>query len=219
MDTRDTLQEEGKIKEIEKTGAGGPDLVSTENPMIKKRWFGRGIYGSRDVPIRLLDGFIAVVIVIILALIIFFAVNGGFYVTFDTAGGSQVDSQKLRHGSLIAEPEVPSKPGYTFAGWRLPGNEAADWNFAVDKVDGDLTLVAKWTPAQITVKFDLNGGSVDGGEEAGPLTVTFGEPYGELPVPAKEGAEFAGWRYSGSEITPETKVAMTGEHVLTAEWK
>ncbi len=30
-----------------------PNLEPTapaENPMVKKRWFGRGIYGSKDVP-------------------------------------------------------------------------------------------------------------------------------------------------------------------------
>lgn len=209
MDTKEKLQtEEGSHK------ADAP-----ENPMIQKRWFGRGIYGSKDVPIRLLDGFIAAVIVAIVVMIVFFAVNGGFYVTFDTDGGSPVDSQKLRHGSLVTEPETPIKPGYTFEGWYLESNEAASWNFDVDKIGGDLGLVAKWKPAQIAVKFDLNGGTVDGAEQTEPLTVTFGEFYGELPVPVKEGAEFAGWRYSGSEITADTQVTMTGEHVLTAEWK
>ena len=35
--------------------------VPAENPMIKKRWFGRGIYGSKDVPIRVLDACIGVI--------------------------------------------------------------------------------------------------------------------------------------------------------------
>lgn len=190
-----------------------------ENPMIKKRWFGRGIYGSKDVPIRLLDGFIVGIIAVIVIMIIYFAVNGGFWVTFDSAGGSEVEAQKLRHGSFAAEPEAPMKPGYIFDGWYLENNESADWNFSVDKVGGDLTLVARWKPAGITVKFDTDGGTVGGREDVEPLTVTFGENYGELPVPVKEGAVFSGWHYSGSEITPDTQVTMTGEHVLTAEWK
>lgn len=209
MDTKEQLQKEEKTQ----------NTVPAENPMIKKRWFGRGIYGSKDVPIRLLDGFIAAVIVAIVAMIVFFAVNGGFYVTFDTDGGSQVASQKLRHGSLVTEPEIPLKPGYTFEGWYLESNEAAEWNFDVDKVGGDVSLVAKWKPAEITVKFDLDGGNVDGAQEIEPITVTFGETYGELPLPVKDGVKFAGWHYSGSEITADTQVTMTGEHVLTAEWK
>lgn len=59
---------------------------NTENPMIKKRWFGRGIYGSKDVPIRLLDGFIGVIIAVIILMIVFFAVRGGFWITFDSQG-------------------------------------------------------------------------------------------------------------------------------------
>ncbi|MDO4331630.1 MAG: InlB B-repeat-containing protein [Eubacteriales bacterium] len=189
-----------------------------ENPMVKKRWFGRGIYGSKDVPIRLLDGFIGIVIVAIVAMTAYFAVNGGFYVTFDSRGGSEVESQKLRHGSLVSEPETPVRPGYTFEGWYLESNEEAGWNFAVDKIEGDLTLVAKWAPAQIMVKFDRNGGIFDDGEQPDFKMVTFGETYGELPVPYKEGSEFLGWYYSGSEITENTQVTMNGEHVLTAEW-
>ena len=49
--------------------------------------------------------------------------------------------------------------------------------------------------------------------------VTFGETYGTLPEPVKEGRTFAGWEYSGQTITADTVVQMTGEHVLTAIWK
>ena len=63
-----SLKENG-LEELEEKS------VPEENPMVKKRWFGRGIYGSKDVPIRLLDGFIAVVIVVIVGMI--FYGNGG----------------------------------------------------------------------------------------------------------------------------------------------
>ena len=48
--------------------------------------------------------------------------------------------------------------------------------------------------------------------------MTFGETYGELPTPVKEGSTFGGWEYSGQIITADTVVQMTGEHVLTANW-
>lgn len=185
----------------------------------KKKWFGRGIYGSKDVPIRLLDGLIATVIAVIILLTVIFAVNGGFVVSFQTDGGSEVASQKLRYGELVAEPEVPTKPGYEFAGWYYENESEKKWDFAVDNVGGDLTLTAKWMPAQITVKFDLDGGSADGREEIDPIMVTYQEPYGTLPVPEKEGAVFAGWVYSGQAIEAETVVTMPGEHVLTAVWE
>ena len=49
--------------------------------------------------------------------------------------------------------------------------------------------------------------------------MTYGQAYGALPVPEKEGAVFAGWMYSGQIITEDSTVTMTGEHVLTALWE
>lgn len=185
--------------------------------MVKKRIFGRGIYGSKDVPIRLLDGLIGFLIVLIVGMVIYFAVNGGFQVTFDTQGGSEVAAQKIRHSQPIAEPETPEKPGYVFDGWYLEGDVA--WNFSGDTVQSDLTLIAHWKPAGITVKFDPDGGSVSGQGEIEPIIVRYGETYGTLPVPEREGMKFAGWYYSGNEIVSDSTVSVNGEHVLTAQWE
>lgn len=203
----------------ERTEEAENKRVSEENPMVKKRWFGRGIYGSKDVPIRLLDGFIAAAVVVIVGMIVFFTVTGGFYVTFETGGGSEVARQKLRHGELVAKPEEPVRPGYEFGGWSVGGEDPLLWDFGQDKVQGDMTLTAVWTPANIPVRFDADGGTVNGSEEVETAEVVFGEPYGELPVPEKGGAVFDGWYYSGEKITAETVVTMTGEHILTAVWK
>lgn len=212
MDLKENgLEEKEEISDVQS--------VPEENPMIKKRWFGRGIYGSKDVPIRLLDGFIAVVVVVIVGMIIFFTITGGFYVTFETGGGSEVAQQKLRHGELVTEPEEPMRPGYDFGGWSVGGEEPLSWDFGADKVQGDMTLTAVWTPAKIPVRFDTDGGMVNGSETVEMAEVVFGESYGELPVPEKEGAEFVGWYYSGEKITADTVVTMTGEHVLTAVWE
>lgn len=191
---------------------------STENPMIKKRWFGRGIYGSKDVPIRVLDGFIGAAILAIAAMIVFFTIKGGFWVTFDSQGGSEVEKQKVKHGELIEEPQTPVKPGYVFEGWQ-DEEENLDWDFRNFMVESDMTLTAKWAPAEILVKFDLDGGSLVENTEEETKKVTFGEKYGRLPIPEKEGYTFAGWFYSGSEITEDTQVLTSGEHILTAQWK
>lgn len=192
-----------------------------EEQNTKKKWFGRGIYGSKDVPIRVLDGLIGVLIVVILLMIVYFAINGGFEVKFDTQGGSVVETQKLKNGELVAEPALPYKPGYEFAGWYATvGGEEILWDFASREVTGDVTLVAHWTPAAITVKFDLNGGNFGGADsQTMDKQVIFGEAYGELPTPVREGMTFGGWEYSGSIIMEDTVVQMTGEHVLTAVWE
>ncbi len=185
----------------------------------RKKWFGRGIYGSKDVPIRLLDGLIGLLIAAIVILTVVFAVNGGFRVTFDTDGGNEIAFQKLRHGNPVEEPAAPVKPGYVFEGWYVDTeDESIPWNFALDKVSGDMTLTAHWAPAGILVKFDMDGGTWQGEREIPPLEVSFMEAYGQLPVPEKEGAVFDGWYYSGAQITADTQVTVTGEHVLTARW-
>lgn len=186
-----------------------------------KRWFGRGIYGSKDIPIRILDGGILGMVAVIIIMIVVFAINGGYVITFDTQGGSEVASQKLRYGKTAAEPEVPIRAGYEFQGWitSLDESLAQEWDFSEDTVEKDITLYAVWTPAEITVKFDLDGGTVDGQTQAPDKQVVFGEAYGGLPVPTKEGCQFDGWVYSGDIITEETTVKTSGEHVLTARWK
>ncbi|HBA69381.1 MAG TPA: hypothetical protein DCZ40_08500 [Lachnospiraceae bacterium] len=183
----------------------------------RPRRFGRGIYDKTDVPIRLLDGFIAGIIIIIVAMVIVFAFFGGYTVSFDTSGGTEIASQKLRYGNLVEMPKEPVRQGYTFEGWYYEGHEDETWDFSVGKVGGDLTLIARWEPAKVTVKFDAGGGTLPDGIEY--MEVTYQEAYGELPVPEKEGSRFAGWIYSGEEITPESIVTMPGEHVLTALWE
>lgn len=185
-----------------------------------KKWFGRGIYGSKDVPIRILDGFIIGAICFVVILVFWFATHGGYNVTFDTEGGSEIAAQRLKHGELAKEPEIPLKPGYTFCGWITSEDEslAKEWNFATDKVENDMTLYAVWMPAEVMVKFDLDGGNLDGETYIPDKAVTYGEAYGELPVPEKEGFLFDGWVYSGAVIKADTTVTMTGEHVLTARW-
>ncbi len=189
-----------------------------ENPMIRKRLFGRGIYGSKDVPIRLLDGLIAFLLIAIVGMIGYFAFHGGYTVTFDSQGGTEVKSQKLKYGDTVAEPEEPVRQGYEFAGWYTESG-ALEWYFPEASVEGDITLYAHWTPAKITVKFDLDGGNIGGEEEIAPLQVTFEDIYGKLPVPEKAGYQFAGWSYSGQMIESSTIVTTNGEHVLTAVWE
>lgn len=195
----------------------GADSGYEENAGRRPRRFGRGIYDSKDVPIRLLDGFIAGIIVIIVVMVIVFALNGGYTVSFDTQGGTEIAAQKLRYGNFVEEPEIPIRQGYEFDGWYYQEEPDSTWRFGIDKVGGDITLAARWIPAKVTVKFDADGGRMPEAVES--VQVMYQGNYGELPVPEKDGFQFAGWKYSGEEITEDSIVMMPGEHVLTAIWK
>lgn len=195
------------------------DKLETVAKPTTSHWFGRGIYGSKDVPIRLLDAFIIIVFLTIASMVFWFATHGGYDISFDTDGGSQVAEQKLRYGEFVKEPDIPLKPGYQFLEWVTSQDEtiARTWDFKNDIVEEGMILYAVWTPAEIAVKFDLDGGQVDD-DQILDKKVIFGEKYGKLPVPQKDGYIFDGWVYSGEVITEESTVTMTGEHVLTARW-
>ena len=61
-------------------------------------------------------------------------------VSFDTDGGSNIDSVVIKIGDTIKEPDIPTKDGYTFKGWYIKEEE-----FAFSKpITEEITLKAKW---------------------------------------------------------------------------
>lgn len=61
-------------------------------------------------------------------------------ITFDSNGGSFVESQTVSIGDNVTEPNA-TKDGYELVGWYL--DEKA-WSFSEDTVTEDIVLVAKW---------------------------------------------------------------------------
>ncbi len=66
-------------------------------------------------------------------------------VTYDSKGGSTVAANTTAtYNSTITAPTAPTKGGYTFAGWYKESACQNLWDFATDKVTGNITLYAKW---------------------------------------------------------------------------
>ena len=66
-----------------------------------------------------------------------------YSITFDSDGGSLVDTITQDYNTAVAAPTIPTKQGYTFIGWFEDGEESA-YEFA--KIEGrDVSLVAKWS--------------------------------------------------------------------------
>jgi len=63
-----------------------------------------------------------------------------YTVTFNSAGGSAVAPQTVKHGGTAIEPKDPTNGDLVFMGWY---NGKAEYDFA-DAVTGDITLTAKW---------------------------------------------------------------------------
>lgn len=66
--------------------------------------------------------------------------NTYYTVTFDSNGGSSVQSIKVKEGYGFTEPTAPTKSGYKFIEWQQ-NNKKYDFN---TEVTGDITLKAKW---------------------------------------------------------------------------
>ncbi len=68
-------------------------------------------------------------------------------VTFDSRGGSQVQSQDVPLNGKAQAPNAPTRTGYTFAGWCSNATCTTAWNFATNTVTANITLYAKWIAA------------------------------------------------------------------------
>lgn len=75
-------------------------------------------------------------------------IKKGYWVTFDSDGGSIVDSQFVLNGDklVLDKSTTPTKPGYTFDGW-YDGSTKVE-NDAT--IESPMTLTAHWTPKQVS---------------------------------------------------------------------
>lgn len=137
----------------------------------------------------------------------------GYTVSFDSVGGSNVDSVIVMPGEKVTAPTAPTKDGYVFMGWY---NGTTVWNFETDTVESDMTLIAKWTSSvdadAVTVTFDSKGGST-----VDPVTVGRGVYVGAPTTPAKPGYTFDGWYYNNEVFNFENTVVVK-DMTLIAKW-
>ncbi|CAH1211079.1 hypothetical protein PAECIP111891_03678 [Paenibacillus allorhizoplanae] len=73
-------------------------------------------------------------------------VDKTYTVTFNSNGGNGVSAiTDVTSGSAITAPTLPTREGYTFAGWYKDEVLETAWNFTTDVVTSDITLYARWT--------------------------------------------------------------------------
>lgn len=116
-----------------------------------------------------------------------------YNVTFDLDGGDGVATPiQAPFGSVIGNPGVPTKIGYTFQGWYKDAAKSVAWSFAADTVGVATIIYAKWASNSYAVHFDSNGGS---GAPMENQTFTYGAANKALTKATytKTGYIFAGW--------------------------
>ena len=66
-----------------------------------------------------------------------------YQVTFDSMGGSSLDSQQVTYNGTATTPHAPTKTGYTFDGWFTDKDCTVAYDFNALVTD-NITLYAKW---------------------------------------------------------------------------
>ena len=132
-------------------------------------------------------------------------------ITLNPNGGALPEYSLVAGAAL----PIPTKTGYTFAGWyenqEFSGDPVTDVPTDSTK---NLNFYAKWTANTYTVIFDANGGSVN------PTSaVTVAGKLTSLPTPTYDGYDFIGWytQKDGVEkVTTDTVFAM--DSTIYAHW-
>ncbi|MCF0123677.1 MAG: InlB B-repeat-containing protein, partial [Ruminiclostridium sp.] len=93
-----------------------------------------------------------------------------YAVTYDSSGGSAVATGSYNIETETFDLPVPTKAGYTFAGWKVTTAAEGGTGFAADDVltgssvtlagaYGAVALTAQWTAKNITLTWNAEGGS------------------------------------------------------------
>ena len=138
-----------------------------------------------------------------------------FVVTFNSNGGSSVESQLIQKYNKVVLPEQPTRNGYDFQGWYV-GEEK--WSFIGYSVTEDITLTAKWTNSTYFINYELNGGSFNCDI---PLKYEY-QTNVQIPNPVKVGHTFIGWTINDStEMIVDFAISSTsnGDISLVANWQ
>ena len=132
-------------------------------------------------------------------------IKEGYWVTFDSDGGSAIDSQFVFDKISLNDQTTPTKPGYTFVGW-YNGTEIVE-NDAT--IESPMTLTAHWTPKQVNYTVihwwenaDDNGYSFHESQELQGLT-------GETTAAVAKSYTTNGKNIHGESVTDKAFTAST----------
>lgn len=148
--------------------------------------------------------------------------NSSHTVTFNPRGGSVSTSSKtVKNGETYGTLPIPTWKNHTFDGWYTrPEGGAQILSTTPVSLDSDQALYARWlnAPEVHTLRFDANGGSVG----TSSRNVTWGETYGVLPTPTRNGYTFLGWytaRSGGEYVDPLDTFTGESDQTLYAQWE
>ena len=135
---------------------------------------------------------------------------------YATGGLPSPDPVQAEAGSRIDKPPDPIKTGFVLLGWYGEISYITKWNFNTDTVTGNMSLYAKWGPAQsYTVTFNSHGGST-----VPSVTIPYYSLVPQPNNPTRSGYTFAGWYWEETHKTPFPFdiYKLTSDIELHAKW-
>ena len=142
-----------------------------------------------------------------------------YTITYNANGGTGAPSSQTKYYNqgLTLSYTKPTRPGYAFQGWSTSSTGSVQYNSGSTFTGNyDQTLYAVWKTATYTVYFNANGGTVSRSSQA----VTYGDAYGSLPTPTRDGYAFDGWYTSDNyRVSAYTTFKETSDQTLYAHWK
>lgn len=136
--------------------------------------------------------------------------NASVSFTIDYGKGFTVESQ------IVLFPTPDNSSAFVFNGWY--SDESLTDPFLLDEVAADTTLYGSICESNLTVTFDVNGGSELSVEE---ISIGCNGTYEILPNPTKTEATFDGWftkRDGGRKVNLGDRVVIPRDHILYAQW-
>lgn len=154
--------------------------------------------------------------------------NVGYQVTFNpNADGATVNPSTAtvyydkEYGTLA----TAQRPGYTYQWYANPGPQFPDNALVtaetIVKIPSDHTLYAKWTPINYTIKYNLDGGYLEG---VNPVIYNIESDPITLKKPKRTGYTFVGWSGTDLDTTSYTMEVIIptgkyGDREYKANWK
>ena len=83
--------------------------------------------------------------------------------------------------------------------------------------DYEVILYAQWEKAKHTIKYDLNGGTMNGKTGVIEVVANYGDKITIMEAPTRKGYTFDYWK--GSKYYPGDRYTVESDHTLSAVWK
>ena len=107
-----------------------------------------GLYAKINMSLKTANIMVAVFIFLLVAATVFIVSHGGFTVSFETNGGSHIESVKVMHSQTVELKEDPVKEGYVFTGWYTDRDCTESFDIRTDTVTTSMTLYAGWEKSE-----------------------------------------------------------------------